>query len=145
MPRGSACRAEVRIPDRVLGTLPLAEARRRFGPDVETQIAAFRDFNRGAEPVDEVILYDDGRPGVEVGYIAAKSPEVVYGGMKGSPKGSWKNSAGEVGGAEEGTVWVHESKGTYLVGRASREKGKPVTRDFRLIGSMVASDGWLRK
>lgn len=146
-PNDSGGTYRVKLPaDRVLGTMPLEEARRRW-PNIglDVQVEAFQDFNRGSDPHPEVILWDDRRRGVEAGYIAGRVPEMVYGGPAGSPPGSFKDSGGVQGAEPEGTIWVHESPNQWMVGRAERDRdGKPVTRDFQLIGDTRASRGWLR-
>ena len=140
---------KIKLPaDRVLGTMPLEEARRRWpNIGIDAQVAAFEDFNRGASPSPEVILYDDGRREVGADWIGAKAPEVVYGGVGGHAPGSFKNSGGVVGGDEsEQTTWVHESPNQYLVGHAELDqRGRPVSRDFYLIGDMVAKNGYLHR
>jgi hypothetical protein len=137
---------EIMLPRReILGTMPINEARRRW-PDVKVQEAALLDFNKGMKINPDVILRDDGKPGVEVLWLGAKVPEFVYGGHGGSPEGSFKRSAGKVGGDQsEETTWVHENEGdTYFAGHAKMVNGRPVTRDFRVFGNMRAEKGWLR-
>ncbi len=139
---------EIKLPaDRVLGTMPLAEAARKWPHlDLDLQVEAFEDMNRGARASGEVVLWDDRRREVTDGYINSKAEEMVYGGINGSPPGSFKNSGGVEGGSVEGTTWVHQSPNQYLVGRAERDRdGKPVTFDFSLIGKTRAKNGWLRE
>jgi hypothetical protein len=136
---------KIKLPaDRVLGTMPLGEAARRW-PDVAVQVAAFRDMNRGAEPSGKVILWDDRRKDVQCRYVFGKNREMVYGGIGGSPPGSFKNSGGVEGGPEEGTTWVHDSPDQYWTGHAELVRGKPITRDFGSIGSTIVKDGWMRE
>lgn len=141
----------IKLPaDRVLGTMPIGEARRlwpHLRGEIDVQVAAFKDFNRGAAPFRDVILEDDGRKEVGADYIMAKTPEMVYGGVGGSPPGSFKNAGGVVGGdPSEQTTWVHDSPNQYMIGHAVVDRdGHPVTRDFRLIGDTVAKKGWLRR
>jgi hypothetical protein len=130
--------------DRVKGTITLAEARRRWPERVEFGEAAFKDFHRGSAQVsNDVILYDDGKKEVTVGWTAGTSPEVTYGGATtDTPDGSTKNEA----------LWVHKTgeesgRPTYLVGlvppKDRRNPRNPVTTDFQLIGNMTAKKGWL--
>lgn len=137
--------------ERVKGTISLAEARKRWKGQVDLGVAGFRDFHgKNVEVNDEVILYDDGRPDVQVAWVAGISPEVTYGGSPTDvPSGSVKDEA----------LWVHATgetddgkptgKPTYLIGlvpqKGPRNVKSPVTRDFMLIGNMVAKKGWLRR
>ena len=134
----------LRLPrDRVLGTMTLAEARRRWPNQVEWGEAAFKDFHRGtAEPAMDVVLWDDGRKDVQVLWCAGNSPEITYGGSKTDvPPGSVKDEA----------LWVHKAgeesgEPTYLFGvvpQDAKPTSRPITRDFTLLGNMVSKNGWL--
>lgn len=135
--------------DKVLGTMTLAQARSRWGSQIQRGIASFRDFHGGAEPSDDVIVYDDGSDDVRIGWVGGRSPEVTYGGARTDvPDGSVKSDA----------LYVHKTNDpkenggrdapTYLVGLVPKRApvgSAPLTRDFMLIGSMVAKKGWLQE
>lgn len=136
--------------ERVKGTVSFAEAQRRWPGQVRVAEAAFKDFHGGAEPSDDVILYDDGRKDVQVAWVAGRSPEVTYGGAKEDvPDGSVKDDALYVHKTnEEAEKGKGPDRPTYLIGLVPKKGANskdPVTKDFMLIGSMIAKKGWLRK
>lgn len=138
---------ELRLPaDRVKGTLTLEEAMKEWPKEGRFAQAAFKDFHGGAELSDQVVILDNGSDEVTHVWTAGRSPEVTYGGDPDHvPDGSVKSDA----------LYVHKTdekkrnRPTYLVGVVPKKQAelraqKPVTRDFMLIGSMVAKNGWLR-
>lgn len=136
--------------ERVKGAISFAEAQRRWPKQIAVAEAAFKDFHGGADPSDDVILYDDGRKDVQVAWVAGRSPEVTYGGAKEDvPDGSVKSDALYVHKTnEEAEKGKGPDRPTYLIGLVPKKganSSDPVTKDFMLIGSMIAKKGWLRK
>jgi hypothetical protein len=112
--------------DIFLGTMPLAEAIRRY-PQIRADVEAFRRAHGpGVAISDEVVILDDGRGNaVDSGFLWGRSPEVTYDDV---PEGSNK----------QGSPWGHETskrRPTYLV--QSQRTG------FHLMGGMRGRD-WLR-
>ena len=151
--QGGPRQFKLRLPsDRVLGTLSLEEARRRWPGrnQVPFCVAAARDFHK-ADPGPEVTIVDNGSKEYTFGWTAGESPEVTYSGSPDQvPDGSIKGDALYVHKTDENDrtgKMNRNPRPTYLVGLAPKDGNprSPKTKDFMLVGHMVAHRGWLRR
>lgn len=134
LPRGAATRGRrpnppLRLPrERYLGTITIAEARRRGIKGIDEAIQRYRHFHGGLEPPDALVGYDDGRQ--EAGFLIGRADEVNY---SDAPAGSNK----------AGSKWVHKTSSqfpTYAV-------HVPYSETMALIGDMPSHgvQDWLRE
>jgi hypothetical protein len=114
-------------PNRALGTITIAEARRRGIKGIDEALRRFKKFH-GTEPPDELVGYDDGLNAA--GFLLGRTPEVTYVDV---PAGSNKS----------GAEWFHKTSAktpSYLV-------HVPYNESMHVIGDMPTSGvrDWLRE